>query len=227
MHLFSERLGAEGDLDGALAHAQETLALYKALEHASPGPTTAVVRTLVTAANRYADIGDREGALAPARDAVMLQRSLADAEGSASLPTWLSPSVLSAGASTTSVTERGARAHAGRRRHLPAARRTNAGGVPPGLAAALNNLAANLAAVGERRSAVPPAREAVDIHLSSPRRTPMSSWLLSSALTNLASSLKAIGSHVEALPHAEAAVRANRKVAERHPSVLRSALAGS
>lgn len=50
---------------------------------------------------------------------------------------------------------------------------------------------------------------------------------LSSALTNLASSLKSVGNHVGALPHAVAAVRAERKVAERHPTGLRSALAGS
>ncbi|MEE1812125.1 tetratricopeptide repeat protein [Streptomyces sp. BE133] len=230
LHRFSERLGAEGDLDGALGAARKALALYKELDQASPGVfRTAVVRTLVTVANRHADIGDREGALPPAREAVKLQRDLADAGGSESLPDL----ALALGTLGPRVRDIGDREGAlALTRDAVAIYRQLAERTPtafrPGLAAALSNLAANLAAVGERRAAVPPAREAVKIHMELAASHPDEFMArLASALTNLASSLKAIGSHAEALRHAEAAVRANRKVAERHPAVLRSALAGS
>ncbi|MER5362105.1 tetratricopeptide repeat protein [Streptomyces sp. NPDC002785] len=230
LHRFSNRLGTEGDLDGALAPAWEAVALYKELEHAAPGVyKTAVVRTLVNVANRYADIGDREGALTPAREAVTLQRSLADAEGSASLPDL----ALALGTLGRRVHDIGDREGAlALTRDAVAIYRQLAARTPTafrhGLAVALNNLAVNLAAVGERRAAVPPAREAVEIHMELAASHPDEFLAgLAYALTNLASSLKAIGSHTEALPHAEAAVRANRKAAERHPTVLRSALAGS
>ncbi|AXE77521.1 tetratricopeptide repeat protein [Streptomyces atratus] len=230
LHRFSERLGAEGDLDGALGAARKALALYKDLDQASPGVfRTAVVRTLVTVANRHADIGDREGALPPAREAVKLQRDLADAGGSESLPDL----ALALGTLGPRVRDIGDREGAlALTRDAVAIYRQLAARTPtafrPGLAAALSNLAANLAAVGERRAAVPPAREAVKIHMELAASHPDEFMArLASALTNLASSLKAIGSHAEALRHAEAAVRANRKVAERHPAVLRSALAGS
>ncbi|MFB7917553.1 tetratricopeptide repeat protein [Streptomyces sp. NPDC056061] len=230
LHRFSERLGAEGDLDGALARAREALALQKALERASPGScTTAVVRTLVNVANRYAAVGDHEGALTPAREAVMLQRSLADAGGSASLPGLalalgtLGPRLHAIGDHEGALTLN--RDAVGVYRQL-AARKPEA--FRPGLAAALTNLAVSLAAVGERRAAVPPAQEAVEIHTELAASHPDEFLVgLAAALTILASSLRATGSHAEALPHAERAVQVNRKVAERHPTVLRSALAGS
>ncbi|MFE4335104.1 tetratricopeptide repeat protein [Streptomyces sp. NPDC056831] len=230
LHVFSQLLAAEGDPDGALDAAREALALYKELDQASPGAFgTAVVRTLVNVANRYADTGDREGALPPAREAVKLQRDLADAGGSASLPDL----ALALGTLGRRVHDIGDREGAlALTRDAVAIYRQLAARTPvafrPGLAVALNNLAVHLAAVGERRAAVPPAREAVDIHLELAASHP-GEFLsgLANALTNLASGLKAIGSHTEALPHAEAAVRANRKLAAHHPTVLRSALAGS
>lgn len=85
--LFSQRLRTEGRPDDALSAAREALTLYKELERTSPGDfSTALVRTLINVANRYADIGDREGHCHAAREAVELQRSLADAGGSAGLP---------------------------------------------------------------------------------------------------------------------------------------------
>ncbi|MFD7432164.1 tetratricopeptide repeat protein [Streptomyces sp. NPDC059818] len=230
LHGFSQRLGEEGDPDGALGAAREALTLYRELDQASPGAfRTALVRTLVNVANRYADTGDREGALPPAREAVELQRDLADAGGSASLPD-LALALGSLGRRVHDIGDReGALALT---RDSVAIYRRLAARTPtafrPGLAVALNNLAVHLATVGERRAAVPAAQEAVDIHLELAASHP-DEFLppLANALTNLASSLKVIKSHAEALPHAEAAVRANRRVAERHPTVLRSALAGS
>ncbi|MFI5767298.1 tetratricopeptide repeat protein [Streptomyces sp. NPDC051658] len=230
LRYFSERLGAEGDLDGALAHAREAVTLYKALEHVAPGScTTAVVRTLVNVANRYAAVGDHEGALTPAREAVTLQRSLADAGGSAALP-GLALALGTLGRRLHAIGDHeGAlaltRDAVGIHRQLAA--RTPAA-FRPGLAAALTDLAVSLAAVGERRAAVPPAQEAVEIHTELAASHPNEFLVgLAAALTILAGNLRSIGSHVEALPHAERAVRVNRRVAERHPAVLRSALAGS
>ncbi|MFF9348708.1 tetratricopeptide repeat protein [Streptomyces sp. NPDC014734] len=230
LHRFSERLGAEGDLDGALGAAREALALYRELERSVPGAfSTALVRTLIDVANAYAATGDREGALPPAREAVELQRSLADAGGSAALPD-LALALGSLGRRVSDIGDReGALAltldAVGIYRQLvkrtPRASR-------PGLAATLTNLAASLAAVGQRRAAVPPAQEAVDIYKELAASHPDEFLApLASSLTNLASSLKSIGDHEGALSHAEAAVRANRRLVERRPAVLRSALAGS
>ncbi|MFD0627632.1 hypothetical protein ACFQ2K_38235 [Streptomyces sanglieri] len=106
--LFSQRLRTEGRPDDALSAAREALALYKELERTSPGVfSTALVRTLINVANRYADIGDREGRCRRrAKRSSSSGASPTRAEARAS-PTWLSPSALSAGASTTSVTARG------------------------------------------------------------------------------------------------------------------------
>lgn len=227
---FSERLGAEGELDGALGAAEEALALYKELERAAPGAfRTSVVRTLITVANRYAAVGDRAGALTPAREAVTLQRSLADAEGSAFLPELalalgtLGPHLHAIGdhEGALALTRDAVGIYRQLAERMPAAFR-------PGLAAALNNLSLHLTTVGERRAAVPPAQEAVEIQTELAVSHPDEFLApLASALTNLANSLKSIGSHADALRHAERAVQANRTVAERHPTVLRYALAGS
>ncbi|MFF9591412.1 tetratricopeptide repeat protein [Streptomyces sp. NPDC014646] len=230
LHRFSNQLGAEGGLDGALGAAREALALYRELERSVPGAfSTALVRTLINVANAYAATGDREGALPPAREAVKLQRSLADAGGSAALPD-LALALGSLGRRVSDIGDReGALAltldAVGIYRQLvkrtPRASR-------PGLAATLTNLAASLAAVGQRRAAVPPAQEAVDIYKELAASHPDEFLApLASSLTNLASSLKSIGNHGGALSHAEAAVRANRWLVERRPTVLRSALAGS
>ncbi|MFD8826118.1 tetratricopeptide repeat protein [Streptomyces sp. NPDC059605] len=230
---FSERLGTEGDPDGALEAAREALSLWEELERAAPGVHgPAVVRALVNAANRYADIGDREGALVPARKAVALQHGLTGA-GDAEDSTSLHGLALALGTLGRRVHDIGDREGAlALTRDSVAIYRKLAARTPAafrhGLAIALNNLAVVLAAVGERRAAVPPAREAVEIHMELAASHP-DEFLpgLAHALTNLAGGLKAVGSHAEALPHAEAAVRANRKAAERHPAVPRSALADS
>ncbi|MEU1325181.1 tetratricopeptide repeat protein [Streptomyces microflavus] len=229
LHRYSERLKAEGNFTGALASAQEALTLYKELERNYPGTfTTAVVRTLVSVANRYADIGDREAALLPAREAVMLQRNLADSAGGASLPDLalclgtLGPRLYDTGDHEGALTL--TRDAVNIYRQLAA---QNPAAFRPGLAAALNNLGLNLASVGERRASVPTAQEAVKIHSELAASHP-EEFLdgLASALTNLARSLKEVGSHGEALPHAERAVRVNRKRSERHPAALFD-LAGS
>ncbi|MEV5202125.1 tetratricopeptide repeat protein, partial [Streptomyces sp. NPDC053720] len=230
LFLFSQRLRTEGRPDDALSAAREALTLYKELERTSPGVfSTALVRTLINVANRYADLGDREGALPPAREAVELQRSLADAGGSASLPD-LALALGTLGRRVHDIGDReGALAltldSVGIYRQL--AERTPAA-FRPGLAATLTNLAASLATVGERRAAVSPAREAVEIYIELAASHPDEFLApLASSLINLASSLKSVGDHAGALPHAEGAVRADRKVAERHPAGLRYALAGS
>ncbi|MYY02267.1 MULTISPECIES: tetratricopeptide repeat protein [unclassified Streptomyces] len=230
LHGLSERLGREGDLDGALEAAREAAVLYGALEEAAPGScTTSLVHTLVSVANRCADIGDREGALAPAREAVALQRKAAEAGGSASWPD-LALALATLGRRVHDIGDREegltlTRAATGIFRELaeeePAAFR-------PRLAASLTNLAVSLAAVGERRAAVEPAQEAVRLHTELAASHPDEFLApLASSLTNLAYVLKAVGRQADALPHAEAAVRVNRKVAERHPTALRAALQGS
>lgn len=230
LHGFSTRLGADGDLDGALSAARQAAGLYGALEEAAPGScTTGLVHTLITVANRCADIGDREGALAPAREAVALQRSLAGAGGSEARPD-LALALATLGRRVHDIGDReGAltltRAAVDMFRQLaegePAAFR-------PRLADALTNLSVSLSAVGERRAAVAPAQEAVEMYTELAAAHPDEFLApLASSLTNLASSLKSIGRHEEVLPHAVAAVQVNRKLADRHPTALRAALAGS
>ncbi len=230
LRYFSERLAAEGDLDGALGPAREAATLYKALEHVAPGSCTpALVRALVNLANRYAAVGDHQGALAPAREAVALRQGIAGADANASLPD------LALALGTL-----GRRLHAigdheealALTRDTVAVYRQLAGRAPavfrPRLAAALTDLSVTLGAVGERRAAVPPAQEAVEIGTGLAASHPDEfSAGLAAALIMLAGSLRSIGSHADALPHAERAVHVSRRVAEGRPTVLRSALAGS
>ncbi|MGW2589470.1 tetratricopeptide repeat protein [Streptomyces sp. NPDC001515] len=230
LHSFSERLGTEGDLDGALDAARESARLLRELEGPAAGRRTpALVRSLINVANRCADIGDREGALVPAREAVALQRGVAEAGGDAS-----------GGDLALALATLGRRLHeTGDREGALALTRdaadvfrklaeTEPAAYRPRLAASLNNLVVSLAAVGERRAAVAPAQESVRISMELAAARP-DEFLgpLAASLTNLAYTLKSVGRHTDALPHAEAAVRANRKVAERHPAALRAELAGS
>ncbi|MFE6662290.1 tetratricopeptide repeat protein [Streptomyces sp. NPDC057697] len=226
----SERLGAEGDPDGAPAHAREALALYRELEHAAPGSrTAALVRSLVDVAERYAALGDRAAAAAPAREAAALGRDLAEAGADGSL----SGPALDLGAlgarlhalgdheGALALTGAAVALHRQSAARAPAAFR-------PGLAAALNGLAAAHAAAGDHRASVPPAREAVEIRTELAGSHP-DEFLggLAASLTLLADGLGATGSHAEALAHAERAVQAGRRAAERHPAVRRPALAAS
>ncbi|MFE6976556.1 tetratricopeptide repeat protein [Streptomyces sp. NPDC057682] len=230
LHSFSERLGTEGDLDGALDAARESARLLADLEGPAAGRRTpALVRSLINVANRYADIGDREGALVPAREAVALQRGVTEAGGDATggdlalalatLGRRLHETGDREGALT--LTRDAADVFRELSEKDPAAYR-------PRLAASLNNLVVSLSAVGERRAAVAPAQESVRITTELAAARP-DEFLgpLAASLTNLAYALKSVGRHADALPHAEAAVRANRKVAERHPAALRAELAGS
>ncbi|MEU2020935.1 tetratricopeptide repeat protein [Streptomyces sp. NPDC016469] len=227
---FSERLGAEGDLEKALRTAQEAVGFVRVAEESEPGfRTPTLVHALINVAKRYTDLGDRKAALAPAREAVALQRAVTAAEGEAAV----GDLAIATAALARRLAEAGDVEGAltlnrdvldvfrGLAEKEPAAFR-------PHLAAALNNLAVALRAAGERRAAISPAQEAVEIHTELAAARP-DEFLgsLASSLSNLANALKSVGRHRDALPHAEAAVEANRELAERHPSALRAALAGS
>ncbi|OKJ00080.1 hypothetical protein AMK18_15495 [Streptomyces sp. CB01249] len=227
---FSERLGTEGDLEGALRTAQEVVGLLRTSEEAEPpSRTPTLVHALINVAKRYTDLGDREAALAPAREAVALQRTVTAADDEAAVGDLaIATAALARRLAETGDVEGALTLNRdvldvfrGLAEKEPAAFR-------PHLAAALNNLAVALRAAGDRRAAVSPAQEAVEIHTELAAAGP-DEFLgsLASSLSNLANALKSVGRHKDALPHAEAAVEANRKLAERHPSTLRAALAGS
>ncbi|WNI32377.1 AAA family ATPase [Streptomyces sp. ITFR-6] len=162
---FSDRLGAEGDLAGALDAAREAAGLYRELERGGSGASgTALLRALIGVAHAYAATGDREGALSSAREVAGLRRSQAEAGDSASRPD-LAPALSGLGRRVSDLGDpQGAvaltlEAVSVYRQHVeraPAVFR-------PGLAAALTGLAAQLAAVGQPRTAVAAAQEAVDI----------------------------------------------------------------
>ncbi|MFE7579172.1 tetratricopeptide repeat protein [Streptomyces sp. NPDC057521] len=230
LHGFSKRLGAEGDLNGALDVAREAVQLLRDLEEPTYGyRSSALVQALINLANRCADAGDPDGALAPAREAVALQRNITAAGGD-----------VSGGDLAVALATLGQRLHATGDREgaltltrdsidvFRALSEKEPADFRPRLAASLNNLSVSLLAVGERREAVPAVQEAVEIHTELAATRP-DEFLgaLASSLSNLAHALKSVGRPEDALPHAAAAVRVNREAAERRPAALRVALAGS
>ncbi|MFJ1544746.1 tetratricopeptide repeat protein [Streptomyces sp. NPDC088246] len=227
---FSERLGAEGDLDGALGAAREALSLWEELERLSPGThRAAVAGALHIVANRCAAIGDRKGAVAPAREAVKIQQALVSSGADASLP-GLASSLVSLSNRLADIGDH----------HEALARAQEAVGIfrglivqspkafRSGLASALGNLGVHLGEGGQLRGAVLPAEEAVSIYRELAAQHP-GEFLsnLASALLNLASSFSRLGAHTDALPHIEEAVRIRRGVTEQHPTALLPGLANS
>ncbi|MFE7429188.1 tetratricopeptide repeat protein [Streptomyces sp. NPDC057545] len=228
LRYFSERLGAEGDLDGALGAAREALSLWEELERLSPGThRAAVAGALHIVANRCAAIGDRKGAVAPAREAVQIQQALVSSGADASLP-GLASSLVSLSNRLADIGDH----------HEALARAQEAVGIfrglivqepksfRPGLASALSNLAAHLGDDGQLQGAVPPAEEAVSIYRELAAQHP-GEFLnnLARALLTLAKSFSRLGAHTDALSHTEEAVRIRRGMAEHHPAALLPGLA--
>ncbi|MFJ1612895.1 tetratricopeptide repeat protein [Streptomyces sp. NPDC088251] len=223
LHRFSERLGTEGDLDGALGAAREALSLWEELERESPGShRTAVARALMNVSARCAGTGDLAGALAPAREAVLVQRALADSGADGTLPA-LADSLSALGNRLAGVGDQESALDPAREavriyRELatqsPAAFRL-------GLARTLTNLAAHLGSGGQHRAALPHAKEAVGIYRELDALHP-GAFLgdLAAVLTNLAGNLRRTGAHADALPPAEEAVRIRRAVARGHSGAL-------
>jgi tetratricopeptide (TPR) repeat protein len=230
LHHFSARLGAEGDLDGALGAAQEALSLWEELERLSPGAhRAAVAGALHIVAGRCAATGDRSGAVAPAREAVRIQQALVRSGADASLPGLASSLVALSNRVADLGDRREALAYAQEAVNIfreLIARSPKA--FRPGLAGALGNLAVHLGEVGQLREAVPPAEEAVGIHRELAAQHP-DEFLseLASAVLNLANCFSHLGAHTDALAHTEEAVRIQRGVAEHHPAVPRPGLAVS
>ncbi|WP_424860881.1 tetratricopeptide repeat protein [Streptomyces sp. MMS24-I29] len=230
LHLFSQRLGSEGNPDGALAHAREALSLSEQLEQLHPGThRAAVAGALHLVANRCAATGDRQGAVAPAREAVRIQQALVRSGAVASLP-GLASSLVALGSHLADIGDH----------HEALACVQEAVGIfrelvvqspkafRPGLADALNSLAVHLGDGGQLRRAVPPAEEAVSIYRELATQHP-GEFLsgLASALLNLSRSFSLLGAHTDALPHIEEAVRIRRSAAAHHPTALLPGLAVS
>jgi tetratricopeptide (TPR) repeat protein len=95
-------------------------------------------------------------------------------------------------------------------------------------ASALNNLANRLSELGDRESALAPAREAVDIYRDLAARNPDAFRPnLAASLNNLASFLSALGDRAGALAPAREAVDIYRDLAARNPDAFRPDLAMS
>uniref|UniRef100_A0AAU2VWW1 Tetratricopeptide repeat protein n=1 Tax=Streptomyces sp. NBC_00008 TaxID=2903610 RepID=A0AAU2VWW1_9ACTN len=227
---FSDRLGTEGDLQGALDAAREAADLYREMEHGVPGAFgTALVRALIDVAHAYAAIGDRQGALPPTREVVQLRRSLAEAGNSASHP-GLAPALSGLGRRVRALGDReGAvslalEAVSVYRQHVertPAAFR-------PGLAATLTDLAASLAAVGQPRTAVAAAQEAVDIYRELAASHPDEFLApLAAALIQLSAHREGVGDLARCLAPAREAVELCRELAALHPAAFQPQLAGA
>lgn len=230
LYRFCERLGAEGDLDGALGAAREALTLWEELERLSPGThRAALAGALHSVANHCAAAGDRDGAVTFAREAVRIQRSLVRSGADASLP-GLASSLVSLSYNLADVNDHRAaltcaQEAVGIFRRLvtrePKAFR-------PGLARALGSLAVRLGDTGRLQGAVTPAEEAVRIYRELAAQHPDEFQnSLASALLDLGGSLSRLGAHTNALSHTEEAVRIRQDVAERHPTAVLPGLANS
>ncbi|MFF2961202.1 tetratricopeptide repeat protein [Streptomyces sp. NPDC057963] len=223
LHRFSERLGAEGDLDGALSTARESLSLCEELERESPGShRTEVARALMNVSVRCAGTGDLAGALAPAREAVLVQRARADSGADGTLPA-LADALSALGNRLAGVGDREGALDPAREavriyRELATQSPTT---FRLGLARTLTNLAAHLGSDGHHRAALPHAKEAVGIYRELDALHP-GAFLdgLAAVLTNLAGNLSRTGAHADALPPAEEAVRIRRAVARGHSGAL-------
>ncbi|MFJ4913515.1 tetratricopeptide repeat protein [Streptomyces sp. NPDC088726] len=227
---LSGRLGAEGDLTGALDAAREAADLYRELERGAPGAFgTALVRALIDLAHAYAAIGDREGLLPPVREVVGLRRSPAEAGDSVSHP-GLAPALSGLGRRVGAVGDReGAvaltrEAVSSYRQHVeraPAAFR-------PGLAAALTGLAAALAAVGQPATAAAAAQEAVDIYGELAASHPAEFLApLAAALAQLSAHREDSGDLAGCVAPARKAVELCRELVALHPAAFQPQLAGA
>lgn len=229
LHRFSERLGTEGDLDGALAHAREAARMYAKLASQHPDAFQPdLARSLTSLANKTAAAGDRASAVLLAREAVRIQRELARDRPTASLPGLaamlndLAMHLASAGEPATALlhAEEGTDVY----RRLAA---EDPSAFLPELATALNNLGNHRATLGDMSGALASGREAVSIRrILTAQQPAVFRQDLAMALNNLAAHLNRAGDPMAGLRAAEESVALHRELGERQPT-FRSALARS
>ncbi|MFB7083639.1 hypothetical protein [Streptomyces sp. NPDC056308] len=229
LHRFSERLGTEGDQDGALAPAREAARMYAKLASQHPDAFHPdLARSLTSLADRTAAAGDRAAAVLFAREAVRIQREVAADRPAASLPGLammlnnLAMHLVSAGEPAAALlhAEEGTDIYRRLATEDPSAFLAE-------FATALNDLGNHRATLGDVSGALASGREAVSIRRVLAAQQPaVLRQDLAAALTNLAAHLNRTGDPAAGLRAAEEAVVLHREIAERRPA-FRCALAGS
>ncbi|MFB7533988.1 hypothetical protein ACFC0C_38405 [Streptomyces sp. NPDC056178] len=229
LHRFSERLGAEGDQDGALDAAREAARMYARLASQHPDAFHPdLARSLTSLADRTAAVGDRAAAVLFAREAVRIQREVAADRPAASLPGLammldnLAMHLASAGEPAEALlhAEEGTYIYRRLAAEDPSAFLRE-------FATALDNLGNHRAASGDVSGALASGREAVSIRRVLAAQQPaVYRQDLATALTNLAAHLNRAGDPTAGLRAAEESVTLHRELAERQPA-FRFALAGS
>jgi hypothetical protein len=202
-------LSQAGQLEGALAAAQEAVTLYRQLAATNPDAHLSnLASALNQLGNRWADAGGLQNALASGQEAVSLYRQLAATNPDAHLSN-LASALNNFG---NRLSEAG--------QHLAALdpaqeavtlyrqlADTNSDAYLPGLASALNNFGNHLAGAGQHQAALTSTQEAVTLYRKLADTNPDAHLSnLASALNNLGSKLSEAGQHQAALAPTQEAV---------------------
>jgi Tetratricopeptide repeat len=227
---LSNRLGALGRREEALAAIQEAVGVYRELAADRPDAFRPdLARSLDNLSHWLGEVGRREEALAAIQEAVAIRRELAGDRPDAFRPDLaMSLSNLAIRLSALGRREEALAASqeaVGVYREL-AADRPDA--FRPDLARSLSNLSADLADLGRRQEALAASQEAVTIRreLAADRPDAFRPNLAAS-LNNLAIRLGALGRREEALAAIQEAVGLYRELAADRPDAFRPNLAAS
>lgn len=219
-----------GDHSGALAPAQEAVAIYRRLAQANPAayePALAVC--LNHLATHMSGTGDRVGALAPAQAALEIRRRLAKADPAAHEP-GLASSLNNLANRLSETGDRGAALAAAQeaveiRRRLA---QGNQAAYEPALAGSLSNLASHLSQAGDRAGALASVNDALGIYRRLAKAAPaIYEPAVAMCLNNLAISLSETGDRAAALAPAVEAVEIRRSLAQANPAAHEPDLASS
>jgi tetratricopeptide (TPR) repeat protein len=225
---LSAHLSSLGRGEDALAAAEETVRLYRALTEARPDAfMPELARSLSNLVNTQSALGRREDALAAAEEAARLRRALAEARPDAFTPDLaLSLNNLANMLSDLGRREEALAAGEEAVRHYRALAEARPDAFTPDLAMSLTTFATILSDLGRREEALASAEEAVHLYRDLARVRPDAFRPgLAMSLTTFANRLSDLGRGEEALAAGEEAVRLRRVLAEARPDAFTPDLA--